>query len=246
MLKLIQSSQGLGLPNPSPGCMEMETWLRMTKIPYEVGALDMAAAPKGKIPYIVEDDGTKLGDTSFIIEHLKKTRGVDPDAHMSKRELAIAHTVRRMMKEHFYWFVAVNRYTYEENWDTYKRMLAPEWTPPGLTEEQQFAVLEEVRKMIRGQMHASGVGRHPPQDALALAIADMDAVVAVLDGKPFLGGEKPCSADAALYAYLANVIDVQGMMAPIKEYGLKQKPLVSYCARMRNLYWPGFEGAAPE
>lgn len=241
MLKVIQSGRGLGLPNLSPACMEMETWLRMTKIPYEIAPLDMAGAPKGKIPYIIDDNGVKLGDTSFIIDYLKKTKGVDPDSHLNKVEHAIAHAFRRMIKEHFYWFVGVCRYNFEENWDVYKRVLAPEWAPPGLSEEQQFAMLEEVRKMIRGQMHAAGVGRHPQEDALKLASDDMDAIVAVLGDKPYLMGDKVCTADAALYAYLANIIDIEGMPSPIKDYGLKQATLVNYCARMRKQFFPEFD-----
>mgnify|MGYP003352201900 CR=1 FL=1 len=36
------------------------------------------ASPKGKIPYIVEAD-LKIGDSTFIREHIEKTYGIDLD-----------------------------------------------------------------------------------------------------------------------------------------------------------------------
>jgi hypothetical protein len=41
MIKLYQFNAAWGLPNPSPFCMKVETYLRMVSLPYEVvnGAL---------------------------------------------------------------------------------------------------------------------------------------------------------------------------------------------------------------
>jgi glutathione S-transferase len=50
-----------GLPNPSPFCMKVETWLRMAGIPYEPRAI--GGPPKsttGKVPYIERPDGSFL------------------------------------------------------------------------------------------------------------------------------------------------------------------------------------------
>ena len=42
-----------GLPNPSPFCMKLETWLRMSGLPYEAKAITGPPKSKsGKIPYI--------------------------------------------------------------------------------------------------------------------------------------------------------------------------------------------------
>jgi Glutathione S-transferase N-terminal domain len=53
MIKLYQFNPAFGLPNPSPSCMKLETYLRMTGIPFEIiPNASLAKAPKGKIPYI--------------------------------------------------------------------------------------------------------------------------------------------------------------------------------------------------
>ncbi|WP_437834850.1 glutathione S-transferase N-terminal domain-containing protein [Sorangium sp. So ce1153] len=52
--------------------MKLETWLRIAGIPYETAPLDLAAAPKGKVPYI-EEAGVRIGDSTLIIDHLQRT-----------------------------------------------------------------------------------------------------------------------------------------------------------------------------
>ena len=80
MIKLYQFRPAFGLPNASPFCMKVENYLRMAGLAYECprGA-DMRKAPKGKMPYI-EDEGSLIADSSFIIDHLKRKYGDPLDA----------------------------------------------------------------------------------------------------------------------------------------------------------------------
>src|SRR5215467_2268822 len=75
MIKLYQFNPAWGLPNPSPFCMKVETYLRMVGLPYEVvnGAMPFKA-PKKKLPYI-EDGAQVVADSGFIVDYLKKTYG---------------------------------------------------------------------------------------------------------------------------------------------------------------------------
>src|SRR6476469_1614915 len=76
--------------NVSPFGLKLEAWLRLADIPYTVEpSTNLGKAPKGKLPYI-RDDGRLIGDTTLIIEHLKSTRGIDPDAGLNEREYAEA------------------------------------------------------------------------------------------------------------------------------------------------------------
>jgi hypothetical protein len=61
MIKLHQFAPAFGLPNASPFCMKVETYLRMAGLPYErVNSGDVLRAPKGKLP-VIDDDGTRGG-----------------------------------------------------------------------------------------------------------------------------------------------------------------------------------------
>jgi hypothetical protein len=54
MIKLYQYAPAFGLPNASPFCLKLETWLRMTGLPFQIQPFDfrqMSKAPKGKMPF---------------------------------------------------------------------------------------------------------------------------------------------------------------------------------------------------
>ena len=91
-IKLFQFPRMFAVPNLSPFCCKLETWLRIAGIPYEVvDTTDPRKGPKGKVPFI-EDAGIRMGDSSLIVEHLTKTRGIDPDARLDPSQRGIALT----------------------------------------------------------------------------------------------------------------------------------------------------------
>src|SRR5687768_4913060 len=96
-----------GIPNPSPFCMKVETWLRMAGLPYE--AREIEGPPRsqsGKLPYIERPDGSLLWDSSVIIDTLTRERNVTLDAELSADQRAIGTLLQRTFEENLY-FVAV-------------------------------------------------------------------------------------------------------------------------------------------
>ncbi|KAL9961704.1 hypothetical protein ACROYT_G030701 [Oculina patagonica] len=86
--------------NPSPPCIKLETFLRMTEIQYG-NDYGLKFSKKGKVPWI-EFNGQEIADSNFCIEFLKKEFHVDVDSHLSAAEKAIAHSVRTMLEENTY------------------------------------------------------------------------------------------------------------------------------------------------
>jgi glutathione S-transferase len=234
MIRLSQPLPFCGLPSISPSCMKLETWLRIADIPYEIAPLDMSAAPKGKVPFI-EDGGKKMGDSTLIIDYLKKTRGKDPDEGLTAAERAVSLAFRRMMKEEFYWVIIQCRYRDERNWSIYKNLFADQF--PSLPEPQRHQIVASIYETTISQMQGHGMGRHTAEEVYQLGIADITAVSDFLANKPFFMGEKPTTADAAIYAYVASMIEPP-LDCPVKEHGLKLINLVDYCKRMRARYYP--------
>jgi glutathione S-transferase len=235
VIRLVQMKRSWGLPNISPACMKLETWLRMTDIPHEVAPLDVANAPKGKIPYIVLEDGTRLGDSTLITEHLKARHGRDPDAELTMEQRAIALAFRRMMKENFYWVICHSRYKDAHNWGTYRQLLVD--SLEGVPEEQRPAVADMYQKLIVEQLQGQGMGRHSQEEVYRLGVEDVRAVSDFLAHKPFLMGERPTTVDATVYAYLANILEVP-LESPVKDFGLSRDNLVRYLQRMRSRFFP--------
>jgi len=238
MIRLVQLRVAWGLPNVSPACMKLETWLRMTEIPYEIPPLDLVNAPKGKVPYIVEEDGTRMGDSTFIIEHLKAKTGKDPDAHLTPAERAIGTSFRRMMKENFYWVIVQARYKDEQNWKLYRQVASD--LLDGVPQEQRPMVMDMYKQRIEGQMYGHGMGRHAAKEVHALGIADLTAVSDLLADKPYLLGDRPTTVDATVYSHVANLVQTP-VNCPVKDFGLSRKNLVDYLDRMESRYFPEFK-----
>ncbi|MBM3357504.1 MAG: glutathione S-transferase family protein [Betaproteobacteria bacterium] len=231
MIRLYQFAPAFGLPNASPFCMKVETYLRMTGLPYECprGASHFKA-PKGKLPYI-EDDGKVVADSSFIIEHLKRTRGDPLDAQLGALERAHAIAFQRLLEEDLYWAAAYSRWIDEAGW-----VVAREAFFGRLPLPLRFVLPPLARRGIRSQLHGQGMGRHSRDEIYAIGCRDLTALADFLGGKPFFLGERPASLDASAYAFLANLLWVP-VESPLKAHAKTRPNLEAYCRRMRDRYY---------
>jgi glutathione S-transferase len=240
MIRLVQTLGAWGLPNISPPCMKLETWLRISGVPYQVAPLDMANAPKGKIPYIIDQDGSRIGDSTLIVSHLKAARGVDPDAELTSEQRAVALAFRRMLKENFYWVIIHERYKEERNWPQYREILIGNLG--FLPEEHRGPGADMYRKMILDQLQGHGMGRHTAEEVHRIGREDLAAVSDHLGNKPFFLGERPTTVDATVYAYVASMIGM-GLPSPVRDFGRSRENLVRYCQRMHQRFFPELSSA---
>jgi glutathione S-transferase len=231
MIKLYQFKPAWGLPNPSPFCMKVETYLRMAGLSYGVinGAVPFKA-PKKKLPYI-EDETQLVADSGFILEYLKKTYGDPLDADLSEADRVIAHALRRLFEENLYWVALYSRWIEESIYLETKRVFFGA-IPPILRE----LVAGRVRKGIRKALYAQGTGRHSRDEIYDIGKADLTAVSVWLGEKPFFIGATATSVDAIAYAFLANIL-VPPLKSPLKDHGMSLPNLSAYCERMKNKYY---------
>jgi len=214
--------------NVSPFGLKLEAWLRLADIPYTVEpSMDLGRAPKGKLPY-VRDEGRLIGDTTLIIEHLKASRGIDPDAGLSPRDRAEALAVQRLLEEHFYFALVYSRWIDEAGWAT----LAPAFFgrlpfPAGRLAAGHF------RRRVQRMLNLQGIGRHRPGEIYAMARDDLTALTDLLGDRPFLMGEQLTTIDAVAYAFLANVLYVP-FETELKRITQEFPVLVAYCEAMEQ------------
>ena len=214
--------------NVSPFGLKLETWLRLADIPYAVEpSTDLRKAPKGKLPYI-KDEGRLVADTTLIIEYLKATRGIDPDAGLGECERAQALMLQRLFEDHFYFVLAYSRWIDEAGWRTLR---------PAFFGRLPFPVRDAVaghfRRRVRKMLHLQGLGRHRPGEIYAMGRADLEAVADFLADRPFLMGEQLTTVDAVAYAFLANVIYLP-FETELKRAALEFPTLVTYCEAMEQ------------
>lgn len=231
MIRLIQLPPAFGLPNASPFCLKLETWLRMAGLPYEnVYTANPRSAPKGKLPAI-EDGETRMGDSGLIVAYLQQTYGVDLDVGLSREEKSVSLAWQRLIEEHLYWAMIYTRWGDEAGWQRTRQEFFGRMPWP-----VSLLVPALIRRSILGQLRGQGMGRHRPEEIHQMGIDDLDAIAAFLGAKPFFMGEQATSIDAVVYGFLANVLRVN-LDTPILRRALGYPNLSDYCARMESRYW---------
>ncbi|MGH8556759.1 MAG: glutathione S-transferase family protein [Methylococcales bacterium] len=232
MIKLYQFARISKVPNQSHFCSKVETYLRLTKLPYIVEATLPLKAPRGKLPYI-DDNGTVVADSRLIIEYLKSTYGDKLDEDLTELEKATALAVQRLIEEHFYWVTMYSRWSYtEENWQRNKQAIFGV-LPPVIRD----AAAAIYRRLIKRQIYGHGLGRLGADEIFTLGKADLDAIASLLDEKPYMMGSQPTSIDAIVFGFLTNIINVP-IESPVKDYAISKRNLVTYCDRMTREYFP--------
>lgn len=233
MIKLYQFSPSWGVPNLGQFNVKVETYLRMTKVPYQVVVSMPLKAPKGKLPFI-EDDGKIIADSSFIIEHLKAKYGDPLDKNLDKAQCAIMTAMQRLLEEHLYWVSMYARWQYSDvNWHYNKQAIFGSMSP--LIRDVVAALYRKL--VINKQIYGQGMGRHKPDEIFHLGAVDLDAVSAFLGNKSYFMGDKPTSLDASAFGILINIIRTP-IASPLQQYALNLKNLPAYCNRMLAEFYP--------
>jgi glutathione S-transferase len=230
-IKLFQFPRMFGIPNVSPFCCKLETWLRIARVPYEVvDTPDPRTGPKGKLPFI-EDAGVRIADTSLIVDHLVKTRGVDPDAPLNASQRAIALLVQRTLEEHYAFVLAYTHFVRDEGW---RHTRARFDSLPAIVRP---LVGSMVRGRVKKMLWKHGILRHSDEDIVESALRDWRAVLTVMCEGPFFFGDEPTGVDAIVFGALATSV-LTPIESPIRDFLRAQPAFVAYADHMRARFFP--------
>lgn len=224
-----------GLPDLSPFCIKLETFLRMAQIPYETSLGYPSQAPKGKLPYI-EYNGNIVSDSSLIVDFLTDTFDVPLDSTLDNRQTAVGRAFQSMIEEHLYFAIVYFRWQDEEGWSSYESVVTQTIHQAGAPMWLSSTLSKMSRKSVLKSLLAQGTGRHSRAEVSDLACQQLSAMSNFLTTKSFFLGEKPSSIDATVYSFLASIL-FPPFENPLREHALELTYLVDYCERMRNRYW---------
>lgn len=230
MITLYGIGEGFGLPEISPYVTKTEVQLKMAGLAYEKARGLPCDAPKGQLPFI-ENDGVRIGDSTFIRGYLERTFGLDFDEGLTARERAEAWAIERMVENQLGWIMIQTRWLVAENFAK-----GPAQFFDGAPEGVREGALEGVRLTVE----AVGVGRHSDLETLALGVRSLAALSAMLGEKRYLFGNRPCGADATAFAMLAAIL------TPFFESELRRRAegfgnLVAYVDRLMAQFYAGFD-----
>jgi glutathione S-transferase len=230
-IKLFVFPRMFGIPNLSPFCCKLETWLRIAKIPYTVvETSDPRTAPRRKLPYI-EDAGVRIADSSMIVDHLARTRSIDLDEGLSQSQRATALLVQRTLEEHYAFVLA---YTHLLRDEGVRHTRARFDRLPAIV--RPF-VARAVRKNVTKLLWSQGLLRCEHDEIVAAAIADWRAILTSMSDGPFFFGERATSVDAVVFGTLAPTI-LTPIETPIQEFSRSQPKALAYARHMLASFFP--------
>lgn len=231
MIVLHQFAPAWDLPNLSPFCMKVETYLRMAGVSYEVAAALPPQAPKRKLPFIT-DRGRRIADSRFILEYLKENYGDTVDGHLTPELSSLSSALQRLIEEDLFWVILYSRWGKRDaNWAENKRAIFG-----GLPPVLRDLVARYARRHICSTLRAHGIARHSDAEIYRIGQHDLDVLSTQLGAKPWFLGDRPCSLDASAFGSLANVLWCP-IESPLKEHARKLANLVAFCERMCERYF---------
>lgn len=219
------------LPDPSPFVQKADVLLKISGIPFKTCIGNLRRAPKGKMPFI-EEDGKLLGDSTLIRLHLEQKYGVDFDKHLTPLQKGTAWAVEKMLEDNLYWATLNERWMDDDNFNKGPRHFfdaAPVLIRP--------IIVTTIRRLVRKNLYAHGLGRHTNQEITALAARTIEATANVLGDNTYLMGAHKCGADATVYAFTAANLTPH-FRSELRTATQKYPNLVAYCDRMKREFHP--------
>jgi glutathione S-transferase len=230
MITLHQPKRAFGLPCPSAFCVKLEAYLRMAEVPYELLEGEPTGAPKGKVPWITHRDKA-IGDSSLVVDYLKREFGDPLDGKLSVKEWALGHAMQKMLEESLYFVSSYSKWADDESFAIYAEELFQ-----GMSEEQRAYVPEMVRGKVLEKFKAQGIGRHSSAEVYAIGCKDVVSFTALLGDKPYLLGAAPTSFDACALGVIGNLKDGP-FKSPVQDEIKASAALSGYIDRMRASYF---------
>lgn len=231
MIKLHGSVPMFGLSTASPFVVKAQILFKMANVPYEgVAGLPMES-PKGKIPFITLDDGSKIADSYFIKKYLE-CLGANFNANYSKKEIAIAHALESMCEDNLYYHLVYYRWFDDNNFNK-----GPRTFFNNIPEIMREKIIEETRGNAIKRLHDYGISRHNAEEVFEIGKNSIDVIEAILGKNDFTLGKEPVGEDATIFAILSGLAS-DFFQSSLGEYIRSRPNLMAYIKRMNEKYFP--------
>jgi glutathione S-transferase len=231
MITLYAFGPQFSLPDPSPFVTKAEVLLKMAGLPYQTDLNGFRKAPKGKLPYIKDDDAL-IADSTFIRRHLERKHQINFDRGLSAEQKAIAWAFEKMAEDNLYWAIVDSRWMVDANFDKGPRTFFDKIPAP-----VRPLIVPMIRRQIRKTLYAHGIGRHTRAEIEEIGAEGINAIATYLGQKSFFMGPEPTGVDATMFAFAASALCPQ-FDTPIRTAAERHENLRRYVGRMTARYYP--------
>ncbi|CAJ0598111.1 unnamed protein product [Cylicocyclus nassatus] len=218
------------IPNISPFCLKVETFLKANNINYEVCPVLARRSQYGYVPF-VELNGEHIADSQVIIHQLSKHFDVKRHPVLPQDE-AIARAVDRMVDTHT--FFVLRHFVVVENAVEFCSLILRNMNFPASLISIAASVLSFCMKRKVINRIAAGVGLMSTDDYKEILKKDYDALKTLLGEQKFLFGDSISTVDCTVFGHLATIFYI-----PTASYAkdlLKEEypSLVAYLERVKE------------
>ena len=198
MLRLYSYPELFGVADNNGYGLKVYAFLKLTGVPFvHEHIFDASAAPRGQLPYVI-DDGETIGDSEIILAHLVRKYRLTIDAGLTPAQRMTNLLVTRMLDD-LYWVMSYSRWQDERYWPAFRDALLREH--PRLNE----ADLLKAKEFNAQRYYFQGIGRSAPDQAYARGLADLQVLADLIPADGYVHGAKPTSIDAGIYGFIANI-----------------------------------------
>jgi glutathione S-transferase len=221
MLTLYSYPSLFGVADNNGYGLKVYAFLRLAGVPFRHEHIfDASQAPRGQLPYIV-DDGETVGDSEAIIAHLIRGYRLTIDAALTQAQRDRSLLITRLLDD-LYWVMSYSRWKDERYWRAFRDALLREH--PSLTEEG----LRRAREYNSQRYHFQGIGRYQPDEAMGRGLADLGVLANLVPAGSYVHGDEPTSIDAGIYGFVANIL-FYDIDTPLKRFVVAHDDLVRHC-----------------
>jgi glutathione S-transferase len=227
MITLYSYPELFGVADNNGYGLKVFAFMRLAGVPFKHEHIfDASKAPRGQLPYIV-DDGEIIGDSETIIAHLNKKYALAIDAALNAAQRDQDLLITRMLDD-LYWVMSYSRWKDERYFPAFRDALLrehPNVTAEGLKKAQEFNFQ---------RYYYAGIGRYAPEAAYARGVADLGALAHLISVDGYVHGSKPTSIDAGIYGFIANIwfYDIE---TPLKAFVAAHQNLVRHCTAIHQV-----------
>ncbi|CAB55104.1 Failed axon connections homolog [Caenorhabditis elegans] len=226
------------LPNLSPFCMKVETWLRMSDITYEIPPCSLSTrSQEGTLPF-VELNGKEYYDSSFILRDIDQViKHTSLDDHLSAEQKATSRAFEAMSEKS----LAISACYYRM--ENVEKML-DQFDP------KLFGIFGFLFKLIGSRTYVSAllrritgsdIGFHSREDIINIGSEDLKAISKYLGNKHYFHGFKPTKVDACIFSHLCQIYYAPYTSEHRDLIDGECKNLAEYVERIKNRFYPDWD-----
>jgi glutathione S-transferase len=221
MITLFSYPELFGVADNNPYGLKVFAFLKLSKLAFRHEHIfDAKSAPRGQLPYIV-DDVEHIGDSEAIIAHLVGKYHLTIDGALTAPQRTTDRLITRMLDD-LYWVMSYSRWHDPQFWPLFRDEILR--THPGVTESS----LEQAREYNSKRYYYQGIGRYERDVVFARGISDLQVLADLIPDGGYLFGAEPGSIDAGIYGFVANIY-FYGIDTPLKQFVSAHANLVRHC-----------------